>query len=521
MMIPVAFAASPHPAPNAPPPGLQSGLVVESRDDAMVILVDGSHRRARRAFSCAVNPLPGDEVLAWPANAEWHVLAVIARPAAGIVATPPRAGAEGPSDRDDQTLAEHDESTRFALPSIPHHDDDSVSEGTSVIGRPYTRIDVPLTPNSLGSGTYLRLGAYVEGQEGALMPPLQLSKSVATTTTTTAPTPDLSLASLLSGKDPYNAAAETANAASATSAQSATGATKQGYLKRDGGFVKNKSGQMELQTISTTATTTTSSGDGFLGKTDSDVNLTVGGGMLVDIAKGQTTNVSDGDIKFTAPAGVFAVSALSGVSITAGTAASPANISLLAYGYVKNEAKGPLSEWFYSTSEKKTYGFAKEWFYGEKYSEFHGTSTSYFYGTEAKTFYGASSSYFLGAQFTTNLAARINMTMAATLTLSLGTEFRLNASIDLKINLAIDMNIIIGIAFKMVLGADTKVVLGSDLKYVSAMDFKVVGIDGKAFQLELKNANMKSYFYNVMLRTGAFDMDGKTAELKTGFFMKT
>lgn len=518
-MTPVAFAASanaaPNPAPNAAPPGLQPGLVVESNGDAAVIVVDGSRRLARRAFSCAVGPLPGDEVLAWPAGAEWHVLAVIARRSPDVGEDVRRTAANG------AVSADRDEAARSELPSVPHHDDESVSEGEAAAGRPYTRIDVPLTPNVLGSGTYLRLGAYVDGQEGALMPPLQLSKSVATNVSATAPTPDTSFLALLSGKNPYSAAAETANAASATSAQNADGSTKQGYLKRGDSFVKNKAGQMELLSISTSATTTTSSGDGFLGKTDADVNLTVGGGMLVDIVSGQTTNVSNGDIKFTAPAGVFAVNALSGVSITAGTATAPANISLLAYGYVKNEAKGPLSEWFYSTSEKKTYGFAKEWFYGEKYSEFHGTSTSYFYGKEEKTFHGTATSYFLGAQITTNLATRIGMTMAATLTLSLGTEFRLNASVDLKINLAVDMNIIIGIAFKMVLGADTKVVIGSDLKYVSAMDFKVVGIDGKAFQLELKNANMKSYFYNVLLRTGSFDMDGKATELKTGFFLKT
>lgn len=392
---------------------------------------------------------------------------------------------------------------------------------------PFARIDVPISPNAFGTGTYLRLGAYVEGEESALMPALSFSKSTATNTTATAPSPTTDILGALLSGDPIETpidVAEEVNAASASSASTdgtASGDAKQGYLKRGDTFVKNKAGQMELMTISTKAKTSTSSGNGFLAKTDSDLNLNVGGGALIKIGKGQTTHVVDGDINFNAPAGIFAVSALSGVSITAGTADAPANLSLLAYGYVKQEAKGPVSEWLYSTSEKKTYGYAKDWFYGEKYSEFHGTSVSKFYGDEEKTFFGASTSYFMGAQITTNLAARINMTMAATLTLALGTEFRLNAAVDLKINLAVDLNIIIGFGVKMVTPIDTKLVLGMDYKYVSGMDLKNVGIDAKWVITELKNKEITAYRSAVKANCDSLSVGSKHINIETGMYLRS
>lgn len=520
-------------------PAMRAATVVSTGADGVRVDIDGVVTTASRAISCTVEPLAGDEVLVWSMPDACHILAVIRR------GKPMQDGQTFPDMAVPDPVPEMAEPASGALidwlppgteggtlPYQPHFD--SQSDGEVATGRPWTRFDVPLTPNSFGSGTYLRMGAYVSGQESPMMPALSFSKSTATTATVEAPTPtsaeDIFTALITGDVDALGnivtpiGGAEQANAAGADKASTdgtASGDAKQGYLKRGDTFVKNKAGQMELQTISTAATTSTSSGDGFLGKTDSDLNLKVGGGALIDIVKGQTTRVSDGDIVFTAPAGAFGISAKSGVSITAGTAAAPANISLLAYGYVKNEAKGPLSEWFYSTSEKKTYGFAKEWFYGEKYSEFHGTSTSKFYGNEDKTFHGTATSYFLGTQTTTNLAARISMTMAATLTLALGTEFRLNTAIDLKINLAIDMNIIIGIAFKMVLGFDTKVVLGSDLKYVSGLDIKSVGVDGKKFIIEIKQGDVDAYLGNLILRTGATDVGGKTIDLKTGFLFRS
>lgn len=504
-MMPAALLAA-----SGAPAALRAATVVALAGDRLVLSCEGGRAAARLAPSCSLSPSVGDEVLAWTGGEDWHVLAVLGR--AAPASEPMLAAAQAEDEASEMREA-------MELPLVPHHDrdeDDSITEGEAQDNRPYTRIDVPLKPDDFGSGTYLRLGAYVEGEEGGLMPALEFSKSTASNTTKTAPTPDLSLEAILKGTAvTYTDVAETANEASQSSATNPDGSLKQGYLKTgDGKFVKNKAGQMELTTIDIKAKTSTSSGDGFLGKTDADVNLKVGGGMLVEIVKGQTTHVSDGDIKFSAPAGIFAVNALSGVSVTAGTASDPANISLLAYGYVKNEAKGPLSEWNYSTSEKKTYGSAKEWFYGEKYTEFHGKEEKYFFGT--------STSYFLGDQINTNLAARINMTLAATLTLALGVELALNVALNLKINLAIDLAVIIGIANKTVIGTDTKIVVGSDFKYVTGMDFKWVTIDGKAFDLELKHAQLKSYLGNVLLRTGEYEVDAKTVgELKSGFFFKT
>lgn len=503
-MMPAALLGAASGAPAA----LRAATVVALAGDRLVLSCEGGRAAARLAPSCSLSPCVGDEVLAWTGGEDWHVLAVLGRAAPEPVA----AIAQPEGEAGDMREAAE-------LPLVPHHDhhddEESISEGETQDNRPYTRIDVPLKPDDFGSGTYLRLGAYVEGEEGGLMPALEFSKSTASNTTKTAPTPDLSLEAILKGTAvTYTDVAETANAASQSSATNADGSLKQGYLKTsDGKFVKNKAGQMELTTIDIKADTSTSSGDGFLGKTDADVNLKVGGGMLVEVVKGQTTHVSDGDIKFSAPAGIFAVNALSGVSVTAGTASDPANISLLAYGYVKNEAKGPLSEWNYSTSEKKTYGTAKEWFYGEKYTEFHGKEEKYFYGT--------STSYFLGDQINTNLAARINMTLAATLTLALGVELALNVALNLKINLAIDVAITIGIANKTVIGTDTKIVVGSDFKYVTGMDFKWVGADGKVAVTEVESKNVTAYFKGVLLGTGSIENKNKTIELSTGMFFKS
>lgn len=524
------------PVPGAAP-AMRAATVVATGADGLRIEIDGVVATASCAVSCAVEPLAGDEVLVWAMPGACHILAVIRRSQADEAM------------RDRKTLSdtagpEREEPASSTptgwlppaaaggtLPYQPHFD--SQSDGEAAAGRPWTRFDVPLTPNAFGSGTYLRMGAYVSGQESPMMPALSFSKSTVTTADLTAPTPtsteDIFKAILSGDVDALGnivtpvGAAEQANAAGADKASTdgtASGDAKQGYLKRGDTFVKNKSGQMELQTISTTATTATSSGDGFLGKTDSDLNLKVGGGALIDIVKGQTTRVSDGDIVFTAPAGAFGISAKSGVSITAGTAAAPANISLLAYGYVKNEAKGPLSEWFYSTSEKKTYGFAKEWFYGEKFSEFHGTSTSLFYGDEDKTFHGTAKSYFMGAQFTTNLAARVSMTMAATLTLALGTEFRLNTAVDLKINLAVDINIIIGFGVKIVTPMDTKVVLGMDYKFVTGMDLKNVGIDAKRAAVSVGNKDLDAYLEALKLGTGSIEVSGKPVTVGNGVWMR-
>lgn len=389
---------------------------------------------------------------------------------------------------------------------------------------PYTRLDVPLTANALGSGTYLRLGAYVEGEEGAMMPALAYSKSTTTNTTRTAPEPIAEkffggLISVMTA-DSYKNAAATANAATAASATNADGSTKQGYLKRGDTFVKNKAGQMELLSIATTAVTSTSSGNGFLAKTDGDLNLNVGGGALVKINKGQTVQIDDGDVNFAVPAGAFAVSALSGISLTAGSSAAPANISLIAYGYVKQEAKGPVSEWHYSTSEKKTYGFAKDWFYGEKYSEFHGTSTSKFYGDEDKTFHGTATSYFLGEQITTNIATRLNMTMAATITLAMGSEFRLNMAADLKINLSIDVNIIIGIASKIVVGLDMKHVVGVDSKFVLGLDYKAVTFKAENKATSIDNTGFFSSLGGFYQKLTATKVETNAVKVDTGVTLK-
>ena len=524
----------------APPSGADAAMrpatVIAAGSDGVLIAIDGRSVRASRAVSCAVTPLAGDEVLVWTGPGDCHILAVIRRAATtGEGQALPRA------IDPDEDAAEPRFATPIgalpenldggALPYQPHFD--SQSDGEAATGRPWTRFDVPLTPNAFGSGTYLRMGAYVTGEESPMMPALSYSKSTVTTADLTAPTPTSTedifkaivtgdVAALSNIVTPVGAA-EQANAADPSKASTdgtSSGDAKQGYLKRGDTFVKNKAGQMELQTISTTATTTSSSGDGFLGKTDSDLNLKIGGAALIDIVKGQTTRVSDGDILFAAPAGAVGISAKSGVSITAGTAAAPANISLLAYGYVKNEAKGPVSEWFYSTSEKKTYGFAKDWFYGEKFSEFHGTSTSLFYGDEDKTFHGTAKSYFMGAQITTNLAARIAMTMAATLTLALGTEFRLNTAIDLKINLAIDMNIIAGAAIKVVIGFDMKAVVGTDMKLVTGLDMKKVGVALSWFNLDLKNDDASLYLNAIGLKAQTVEIAKKDVAVSSGVLFK-
>ncbi len=517
-------------------PAMRAATVMSAGEDGIRVAIDGRQVGASCAVSCPADPFAGDEVLVWAAEDACHILAILRR------AGPADDGQTRPCEADtDEGAPEPAFAGPFTglppvmadgtLPYQPHFD--SQSDGEAAAGRPWTRFDVPLTPNAFGSGTYLRMGAYVSGQESPMMPALSYSKSTVTTADLTAPTPTSTLdilSNIFSGNSAALGrivtnvgAAEQANAADASKASTdgtASGDAKQGYLKRGDTFVKNKAGQMELKTISTTATTATSSGDGFLGKTDSDLNLKIGGAALIDIVKGQTTRVSDGDILFAAPAGAVGISAKSGVSITAGTAAAPANISLLAYGYVKNEAKGPLSEWFYSTSEKKTYGFAKEWFYGEKYSEFHGTSTSKFYGNEDKTFHGTATSYFLGAQFTTNLAARINMTMAATLTLALGTEFRLNAAIDLKINLSIDMNIILGLAIKVVVGSDMKAVIGTDMKLVTGLDMKKVGVALSWFTLDLKNKDASLYWGAVGLKKETVTINKEDVKVSAGVLFK-
>ena len=227
-MMPAALLA----AASGAPAVLRAATVVALAGDRLVLSCEGGRAAARLAPSCSLSPSVGDEVLAWTGGEDWHVLAVLGR-----AASEPVVAIAQPEDEasDMREAAE--------LPLVPHHADDeeSITEGEDQNNRPYTRIDVPLKPDDFGSGTYLRLGAYVEGEEGGLMPGLEFSKSTASNTSKTAPTPDLSLEALLKGTfvTPQGAA-ESANEASQSSATNADGTLKQGYLQTcSGKFVKN------------------------------------------------------------------------------------------------------------------------------------------------------------------------------------------------------------------------------------------------------------------------------------------
>ncbi|MDP2801268.1 MAG: hypothetical protein Q8O26_05230 [Phreatobacter sp.] len=328
--------------------------------------------------------------------------------------------------------------------------------------RTFSRLAVPTSASAaVTSGTYFRLGGYIDAEESGLIP-ANLTYSSSVTTQELQTLPDTT--NRETAAEEYNTTLNSRNQDLFSQEDGSSLATS------SGGRTRNTTRQFELNKISITRTAQTPLKNGILAKTDGDIIAVADGGAIVDLEKGLMLASQTGDFTVDLPAGAAKFSTFNGIEMQAGNSTHPANIALTAFGYIKQAAYGPLDDVRFATSSMKTYGYTKEWFYGEKYSEHHGTSTSKFYGDETRVTDGTSDQTFLGFANAKFVGRRHTFNLAGTLTIALAGDFTLHAGGKLDIN--------IGLYMKINAIGEAKVCGVIDFK-LAHIDFKIVDIDCK------------------------------------------
>ena len=287
---------------------------------------------------------------------------------------------------------------------------------------------------------------------------------------------------------------------------------------------KGKTSQTEAVVTNTPSAPISSSGKGILAYTNGDLQANVVGATLMKFGAGHVTEVTTADAKYTVPAGLYAISAENGVSIKAGEGGTPANLSLFASYYIKQEALGPLSEITYGNSEKRTIGNAMEFFLGTKFT------------------------CLIGAEITLKFSLVISMWMGIAINIKILFEFTLNAAASITIKFLMEnkltignkLEIIVGSDFKQVTGTSTKIVVGpdqkmalsdvkflatTDTKFVPGTDFKIVGnnytlcgVDVKVTAADIDKGNLTiqqkalmAHSESITAKVGSLDVKSKAA----------
>ena len=304
---------------------------------------------------------------------------------------------------------------------------------------PFTRLMVPDTPGAGDTqSSYLRLGGYFDGD----------SDLVTGLTTTTSSNTSSSVHAITQADSKMGTGSKTSD--------------KERVVKVE-----------KSKPIS-------SSGKGILAYSNGDFHANIAGAALMKFGAGHTTEVTTADASYSVKAGFLSQSAENGVSITAGPGGTAADLSLTASNYIKQTAKGPLSEITYGHSEKRTIGDAMEFFGGTKWT--------CLLGAETTLKLAISTSLFIGLTFTFKISFDFSMTLASTVTLRWGGS--------LTLTFATKGEFIVGNDFKQVAGNSTKIVVGpdvklttSDLKSVLTNDLKtVVGGDMKNVTINFTKA---------------------------------
>lgn len=348
----------------------------------------------------------------------------------------------------------------------------------------FTRIIVPQTPVSpLTSSSYLRLGAY-SGDESGIVTGLK---------TTTSSNSEKSI-------------------------DAVSGA------KYDGVF--SSMGQKTEEVTNTVTSTHSTDNAGVLAFTDKDFQANVKGAALMKIGLGHTTEVSDGDAKYTVSKGIYKIAAENGFSVTAGAGGTPANIELTASDYIKQTAKGPLSEITFGNSEKRTIGNAMEFFLGTKFTCMIGATTTLTMALTTTMFIGAAFSFKLSFEFSLNATASITIKFFATNSLTLGNKLDIVVGNDFKQVTGNSTKLVFGPDSKLAT-TDTKILMTTDFKLAPAADLKKVGLNGticdtsvtvtaaqlKSGQLTAEQKAMVSEVEGLMASTGNLEAKTKSAVL--------
>jgi hypothetical protein len=257
-----------------------------------------------------------------------------------------------------------------------------------------------------------------------------------------------------------------------------------------------------------------------------DLNENIKGAALQKFGKGHTTEVSTADASYKVLAGQYTLAAANGVSISGGTQAAPANVSITAGGYIKQTAYGPL--------DQITFGMTRKQFIGSAFSFFLGDNWSCTMGMTTSLTMGLSTSCFIGISITLKLSLDFSLAASATVTIKF---FAVN-----QLTIGNKIDIVVGNDFKQVTGPSTKIVIGpdskwaaSDMKILTGMDIKMapggdikkVGLNGtwctvdvkvtdadiKANKLSVGQKNLMTEMHGVRIASGTAEVKSKASIL--------
>ncbi|MCP3460560.1 hypothetical protein [Bradyrhizobium sp. CCGUVB23] len=209
---------------------------------------------------------------------------------------------------------------------------------------------------------------------------------------------------------------------------------------------------------------------GILAFTNKDFQTNVEGAALLKIGCGQTMEVTNGNVQHKVPKGIYEISAENGVSITAGSAVTSADIILTASNRVKLVNKGDKVETTTGNTEKRIMGNAEEFFDGTKLTCMRGAATQLTMARKVSIFFGEAFTYKISRSCSFNLSDTQSVTVGNNLNVVRGH----------------DVKQVIGKSTKCVFGPDFKsadssqtILKTSSFKYVPVEDLKVVGRDSK------------------------------------------
>ncbi len=228
-----------------------------------------------------------------------------------------------------------------------------MEDGADSSAARYMRLDVPKAvtdapPSSASgataSGTYLRLGAYADDASA--------QSGLKYTTSSVAQTDQGNK----NKDDPYGAKASSSKTA------------------------KEKS--------KVSSSEQTPSGKGVLLYSDDDLDVNVKGAGLMKYGAGHTTKTANGDSRHAVDNGQYTLNTKNGVTIEAGTSASPADILIHATNTVTTKSDGDTYDWIYGNSTKYTQGNSFAMFLGTEESVKLATTTNFQLGLKFETIVG-------------------------------------------------------------------------------------------------------------------------------------
>lgn len=256
----------------------------------------------------------------------------------------------------------------------------------------YTRIDVPTSPTSgIGSGSYLRLGAYVQ-------------------------TPDKDLI------DDFKVNSDGGIYVEQSSVS--TTMLSDDQVKENG--KAKQTDKKELFDLTSTEHTPLTSG--LLLKTDKAMYLDVPDALVRKVGY-ESTQVTTGDHRIAITNGIHYVDAANGVKIIS----ENGNIDLVAKGYINQKAEGPTTDWTYGDKTSKTDGTSKAYYKGTKWQEVRGTNESWTYGEKYD--------YVLGFEWSFKYSGKIGISLSIETGLFLGLSLKIYMAAKVDIVFPMDMKI--------------------------------------------------------------------------------